>query len=283
MSPVYQQGIPIYAVLGNHDHYEVPGFIRTFGPVHPDNGPPGEVDLTYSFVHRNALILGLNALSPTNEYRVAQGWLDALLATNQQPHIFAFSHPPAFKLSHGNCLGAYPAQRDAFWRSLSRAGARIYLCGHDHFYDHTRLDDGDGAPENDLHQFIVGTGGAAFYPDSSYDGSNGAWTPVRLHHETDFGYLLAEVDDERVTTVWKRRDAPSSFVASADVFSYTVSKAPRLEIAYSPGQLTLTWSSPDVLESSADVLNGFTTMPDAISPYTVTNFTDRLFFRLARP
>lgn len=283
MTPVYQQGIPIYAVLGNHDHYEIPGFIRAFGAVHPDNGPAGEVDLTYSFVHRDALIVGLNALSPTNEYRLAQGWLDAVLATNRQPHIFVFSHPPAFKLSHGNCLGAYPAQRDAFWRSLSRAGARLYFCGHDHFYDHSRLDDGDGDPNNDLHQLIVGTGGAAFYPDSRYDGANGGWTPVRVHHEADFGFLLAEVDGDRVTTVWKRRTAPFRFENSADLFSYTVPIAPRIGIHFSPGKLILTWSSPAVLQSSADVLSGFTTVPGATSPYTVTNFSERLFFRLARP
>lgn len=127
MAPVYEAGIPIYAVLGNHDYYETPGFVAAFGPSHPDNGPAGDLDLTYAVTHDNVLVLALNAFNPTNMYRVRQDWVDAVLATNDQPHVFAFAHPPAFKLLHYDCLGTYPEQRDSLWRSLTRAGCRMVL------------------------------------------------------------------------------------------------------------------------------------------------------------
>ncbi len=284
MAPIYAAGIPIYAVLGNHDFYEIPGFVDAFGPTHPDNGPSGDVDLTYAVTHENALVLALGAFNPTNTYRVNQAWVDSVLATNEQLHVFAFSHPPAFKLIHRDCLGTHPAQRDALWRSLARAGCRMYFCGHDHVYDHTRLDDGDGNPDNDLHQFIAGTGGSAFYPDSVYDGANGMWTPVRIQHEVDYGYLLVEVDGDVVTTRWKRRIAPFVFEPSADVFSYVARRPHLLRVRPSQERLTLVWNTPAILQASPELSGGWTNIPSATSPYVIDRAQhQRLFFRLAAP
>ena len=64
-------------------------------------------------------------------------------------------------------MGAYPAARDSLWESLLSAGAKIYFSGHDHFYDHTIIDDGDENPQNDMHQVIVGTAPNYFHSDSS--------------------------------------------------------------------------------------------------------------------
>lgn len=281
MAPIYASGARVYAVLGNHDNYEVPGFVRAFGPDHPDNGPEGDVNLTYALNHKNALILGLNAFSPTNEYRVNQPWVEAVLATNAQPHVFAFSHPAAFKLQHGNCLGMYPTNRDALWRSLTQAGARMYFSGHDHFYDHTRLDDGDGNENNDLHQVISGTGGAALYADSAYDGQNGAWTPVRVLHDQNHGYVLVEIDGPVVTSYWKRRTGPGEFQVK-DVFSYTVGGArPLVEIARrGDGAVVLSWSG-GALQTSQSLDGPFTTVADALSPYVIGDQSrSQMFYRV---
>jgi hypothetical protein len=35
----------------------------------------------------------------------------------------------------------------------------VYLSGHDHFRELARIDDGDGNQDNDLYQYIDGTGG----------------------------------------------------------------------------------------------------------------------------
>jgi hypothetical protein len=217
MAPVYQAGIGVYPVRGNHDLGS--GWTNTFAQYLPANGPSGEVFYTYAATNRSALFVALDQyITPS---RINQAWLDALLASNRLPHIFAFGHMPAFKVTHADCLDDYPNERDAFWNALSNAGARVYFCGHDHFYDHARLDDGDGNPNNDLHQMIVGTAGAPLYAAGPYDGANSIWTPVGQFHEAQYGYVLGEVDGPNVTLTWKHRTAPGVYEAS-ETFAYAV-------------------------------------------------------------
>jgi len=113
----------------------------------------------------------------------------------------------------GDSLDAYPTNRDAFWSSLATVGTRVYFCGHEHFYDRARINDGDGNPTNDLYQYIIGTGGSDFYPDNGYTGDNGPWTPMRQWHTNQYGYVLGEVYGSRVTLIWKGRTSPGVFQA----------------------------------------------------------------------
>ena len=159
MAPVYQAGIGVYPVMGSHDTNDVPAWRAVFGPDLPDNGPPGEVDRTYALIHKNALVLALDTERTVS--RVNLPWVNDALTNNTKPHVFAMGHQPAFHVYHDDCLDDYPAARNAFWNMLSNANCKIYFCGHDHFYDHIRLDDGDGDDGNDVHQMIVGTGGCA--------------------------------------------------------------------------------------------------------------------------
>ena len=143
MQPVYDAGIQVLAVRGNHENQgNVSAWNAVFtGPYAiPGNGPPGEINVTYSLVHQTALIAGLDEYSG-HTHRVNQAWLDGQFATNTRPHVFVFGHEPAFKADHTDCLDDYPADRDIFWASLADAGGRTYFCGHDHFYDHARIDD----------------------------------------------------------------------------------------------------------------------------------------------
>ena len=98
-----------------------------------------------------------------------------------------------------------------FWNSLADEGARVYFCGHDHFYDRCRLDDGDDNINNDLHQYIVGTAGAPLRGDDVYNGFNSIWTPVRVLHEREYGYALVEIVGAHVTITWKHRTAANVY------------------------------------------------------------------------
>lgn len=77
MAPVYEAGIDIYAVRGNHedgpsiyppeypyntspDQQLKSSFVKAFGSTETSNGPSGEENLTYSFTHDNALFIGLD-------------------------------------------------------------------------------------------------------------------------------------------------------------------------------------------------------------------------------
>ncbi len=109
---------------------------------------------------------------------------------------------------HPDCLDDHPARRDAFWRSLKAAGARAYFCGHDHFFDQARIDDGDGDPDNDIHQFVAATAGAPWYAwTPPYDGDNGDFTVTQLYHAERYGYIVVEVNDLDVTMTWMERQS----------------------------------------------------------------------------
>jgi hypothetical protein len=167
----------------------------------------------------NALFLGLDEY--VTPHRVNQVWVDAQLAENTNPHVFAFGHEPAFKVSHSDCLDDYPADRDAFWESLEWAGGRTYFCGHDHFYDHARVDD-DGDPDNDVHQYVVGTAGAPLYSWSgNYDGNNSYYTVENVYQARAYGYVLGEIEGLDVTLTWMQRVAANTF-QPMEQWSYTV-------------------------------------------------------------
>ena len=223
VAPVYSAGIGVYPVRGNHDvvnDADGTGWTNVFGASLPTNGPAGEIGFTYSFVHKNALFVGLDQYITL--HRVNQPWLNEQLVANQLPHVFVFGHEPAFKAFHYDCLDDYPAERNAFWTSLADSGAALYLTGHDHFYDHSRIDDGDGDPLNDLHQIIAGTAGGPLYGfNGIYDGDNGRWTPMGVFHDKQYGYVVVQVDGNNVAMTWKRRSTSNVFV-TGDVFTYSV-------------------------------------------------------------
>jgi len=224
MQPVYDAGIGVYPIRGNHEMLQDTAAGDAWKSVFvgqyavPDNGSGDEKGLTYSFSYKNVFVAGLDEYA--NEHRVNQQWLDAQLTANDQPHVFVFGHEPAFKALHPDCLDDYPAQRDAFWENIMEAGGRIYFTGHDHFYDHTRLDDGDGRSGNDLHQIIAGGSGADLYDEPVYDGDNSRWIPMPVYHEKEFGYVLVEVTGKRVRSIWKHRTGPDTYEPGGDDFTY---------------------------------------------------------------
>lgn len=231
MQPVYDANIGVYVVRGNHD-VGSPAGVTAWNNIFrgkfalPDNGPSGEKNLTYSVAHKNAFIVAVDQY--VRPQRVNQAWLDSQLASNTKLHLFIFGHEPAFKTEHENCLGTYPADRDAFWAGIEKAGGRTYFCGHDHFYNHARVDN-DGNQANDIHQYIVGTAGAPLYDwPGNYDGDNSNYTVENIHYAKEFGYVLVKISGPKVTVRWMKRTGPGIYEA-AEKWKYTASaKIPPL-------------------------------------------------------
>ena len=225
MQPVYDAGVDVYPCRGNHDTGSKTVWDEIFSGTYalPANGPTGQENVTFSASHNNAFILGLDQY--VTRHRVNQTWVNAQLAQNNKPHVFAFGHEPAFKAQHADCLDDYPSNRDTFLASLEGANARTYFAGHDHFYDHARIDD-DGDPSNDIHQFIVGTAGAPLREWTiNYDGSNSGYTVANVNHAKQYGYMLCEVDGLEVTLTWTERVSAGTYEA-AEVWSYTAVPEP---------------------------------------------------------
>lgn len=278
MAPVYAAGIPVYPLIGNHELTDVASFTNLFGPALPDNGPDDEMDRTYAIGYSNALVLILDQFIPNRLHQVNLEWVEAVLSTNTRPHVFAAGHLPAFKLYHWDCLDDSPLERDRFWNLLRRAGCRLYLCGHDHFYDRTWIDDGDGEPTNDLWQVVVGTAGGPLYPDGIMDGVNGPWNPVRVFHEGAFGYLRVDVDGNTVSSSWRRRIGTNEFSGPIDSFQYERHSRPMLAVEGTPARLA--WFGPAVLQSGPTPGGPFEDVLNARSPHLPSGDGGKIFFRL---
>ncbi len=206
MSPLYNAGIGVFPVRGNHEDHSVDAWNNVFSGQYqnPLNGPPGEENLTYAVEYPGVLLLSMDEY--VNRARVNVGWMAEQLAASDATHIFVQGHEPAFKAFHSDCLDDNPSSRDAMWSAMAAAGGGTYFAGHDHFFNMARVDDGDGDPDNDMFQAIVGTGGAPFYYWSgNYDGDNGAWAPLNLYHSGEYGYLMVSVAGNQASyTYWER-------------------------------------------------------------------------------
>lgn len=237
MAPLYAAGIGVYPLRGNHEA-DVPNNLSAWNTAFsgnyalPGNGPSGETNLSYSFTYNNALFVGLDDY--VSLHKVNQTWLDQQLSGNtSKPHVFTFGHEAAFRTFHSDYLGEYPSDRNSFWESLKENGSKVYFCGHDHFFDAARIDDGDGNAADDLIQCVVGTGGGGVPIKYAYNGDNSSYTPKVIYHEAPYGYILVEVSgsgdsDLDVTMTWKQRTLdPASglytYVATSDVISYSAS------------------------------------------------------------
>ena len=255
LAPVYDAGIRVYPVRGNHENGKfkvmkaaggdappgspasarrkipatkpVPNLLQAYqnafkDPYLPTNGPAGEVGLTYSFTWRNALFVGLDEY--VTPQRVNQPWLDAQLSNPAQPHVFVYGHEPAFQVNHADCLAWFPSERDVFWNSLGRAGVRIYFSGHDHLYNRAMIKDAEG---HEIQQVVTGSGGA---PIREWKGSYSEGDRVKglYHDHVHVGFVVVTVSNLSVTMNWKATGAehPAEW-KTLDTFSYTV--PPRAE------------------------------------------------------
>jgi len=229
MAPVYKAGIKVYPIAGNHEwtYYNLPEVWRQAFSELPDNGPKGEEKMTYSFTHKNALVVGLDQYF-NHRHEVDQKWLDKQLAARDakaQPHVFVFGHEPAYAALHADCLDNDEQARDAFIQSLVDAGGLLYFCGHDHFYNHAEI---RGFLRNNqpvaFHQLITGTaGGPIYHWKGEYGGKNGAGkTVVKIGHDEHWGsFCQVDVDDLKVTIKYIKRQDNGDYSVD-ETFSYTI-------------------------------------------------------------
>jgi len=213
-APLYEHNVGVFPIRGNHEADVVNNQLAwnavfSGNYLLPQNGPSTELNLSYSIANKNALFVLLDNYSTI--HKVNQDWVDKQLETNILPHVFVFGHEAAFKVFHADCLDDSLQARNTFWQSMAKAGVKTYFCGHDHFVDAALVDDGDGNQNNDIYQYLVGTGGGWLMSQySNYNGTNAPYLPKRIFHDMEYGYALVEIsgtgqNDRDVTITWKKR------------------------------------------------------------------------------
>ncbi len=212
--PGSKQPITLYPVRGNHECYhdlvslqEVKdAWTRNMGKYLPQNGPQGEVGFSYSFKVQNTLFVATDQYMVADDkektnIKVNQPWLDSVLKANPTGQVFVFGHTPAFAAKHQDCLGAMPANRDAFLQSIyQRSGS--YFCGHDHFYARAKIPvyGSDGKTKIGSMQQVITPSGAPFLEKGKkWDGN---YTSPDVFAETYIdnvlGFQLVTVTDTTV-------------------------------------------------------------------------------------
>jgi len=250
MAPVYDAGIKVYPVRGNHEDgpFADPGkypwppntaatpkslpipelraaFLAAFPDAWlPSNGPAGSERYTYSFVHKNAFFIGLDQYIIS--FRVDQPWLDEQLKKNKEPHTFVYGHAPAFRVNHTDSLASYPRERDVFWNSLGKAGVRLYFSGHDHLYNRAHIKDEAG---QSIYQVLLGSGGAPFAKWEPRAYAEGDRIVNDYHDEAHYGYGLVTVNGPKVVMEWKAlvNQGGEDVWKTMDVLEYTVTPSQR--------------------------------------------------------
>ncbi len=242
MKPVFRKGIKVYAVRGNHDsgperlalrplpkHLE-PGkkslsklkknFKREIIRKHiPWNGPRREKGLTYTFIHKNARIIGLDQYTD-GQHKINQTWMNRQVSKKRKTHLFVFGHEPAFGTDYPDNLSFYKTKRDQFWNSIGR----VYFCGHDHYYNRSLIHDSRG---NGIWQIINGTGGGKLQKWSgNYKESRRVM--CEYHNSDHYGYILVTVDGVKATIEWRALvDISDSEWEVLDSFTYSARGASR--------------------------------------------------------
>ncbi len=167
ISASIRAGIPVYAVVGNHEVYGGRAYSSRQERICrdmlqlPDNGPIGYKGLVYSFDYANARFIILDSDLAGDEFRKIVGrqfiWLEKELISKGNKFVFVMFHEPAFPVGphKGTSLDAYPAQRDRLWSVLSKYDVCAVFNGHEHLYNRSF--------HNGVWQIIAGTCGAPIY------------------------------------------------------------------------------------------------------------------------
>lgn len=235
---VYQAGIPVYAVPGNHEYWCdtnsscIDSWSQTIAPRLPagrvDN--PEHPGMEYSFVFKNALFIGLNQNQfgdsfPAYYHGNDIDWIAGQLAMRNsftQPHVIAFGHMPQFMTKWEWTRPADKSNREAFWNLLAGAGARMYFTGHSHLYAVGLAATEDGS--HSIYQVISGSGGAEA-EKNPWDGiyaENTRIQPVDWDEGSyREGYALVTISGRDVKMEWRSYDQTTGAFRTRPVFSYT--------------------------------------------------------------
>jgi hypothetical protein len=234
MEPLYQTGVKVLPTRGNH---EISWYDQNFNEQNisdatriwtrvfsgryalPTNNAQ---ELSFYYVRKPVLFIGLDTYESQEKHLINQDWLEKVLEQNKQRFIFAYCHEPAFaaggRHDSNDTLARWREKRDLMWRTLYQAGARVFFCGHDHFYDHMIATHQDGCCE--MHQLTAGTAGAPFYCHGSYPPEEKWNLKAVRHFDFTYGYILVTINGNTATIAFKGR-TPNGEYIEKDSFKYT--------------------------------------------------------------
>ena len=149
----------IRPAVGNHEYLEpnAAPYYDYFGAAAGERGKG-----YYSFELGAWHLVALNSELRGDAFEEQVRWLREDLSAHPARCTLAYMHRPLFT-SMGVRNNAFVRP---LWDALYEAGAELMLNGHDHFYERyePQAPDGRVDAERGVREYVVGTGGANFYP-----------------------------------------------------------------------------------------------------------------------
>jgi len=174
-------GLSFYATLGNHD------YLRPDGPaaeiLYTQKSPSWKMPATYyTYTAGPVQFFAIDTieLSDTALPNKEMAWLDAELAKSKARWKIVYGHYQIYSATRGD-------ERNLIQRLLPilRNRVDIYLCGHDHNLQELK-------PEDGVHFFVSGGGGAGVYPfrQPNY--------PHSTFKQEQYGFTVLDADKDQI-------------------------------------------------------------------------------------
>ncbi len=148
---------------GNHEYLtkDASGYFAYFGAA---AGDPAQGYYSYDLGAWHVVVINSNCskIGGCEAGSPQERWLRADLLKHPALCTLAYWHHPRFSSGeHGNNV-----DMEKIWNALYDAGAEVVLNGHDHDYERfaPQTPSGVADAERGLREFVVGTGGANYYP-----------------------------------------------------------------------------------------------------------------------
>lgn len=259
MAPVFNAGIPVYPVRGNHDavYYGGPPdspalasaaatiWKREFPQLTNFSGPASELGFSYTFVQNGVRVIALDDY--VNPGFDNTNWVKTVLATNTAKRTFVLKHQPIWTDADKRCP-ADSSDADQLVSVFDKGFVSAVLCGHVHEYD--RL-----VPSSHLFQQIVNGKSGSPTTTVTYTPPAG-WMEIQ-DLNTNFAYAVFTVQGTNVGMVWKRFDSLSD-TAPVIGDSYTNNVALGTPGSLSPSAAVISQSQPTLTWSAVDGAQGYT-------------------------
>jgi tartrate-resistant acid phosphatase type 5 len=175
-------GIKFYATLGNHDYGRADSpAAEILYSQKSDSWRMPATYYTYTAGPVQFFAIDTIELSDTVMFNKEATWLDAEIAKSKSPWKVVYGHYQIYSATRGD-------EQNLIKRLLPilRNRVDVYLCGHDHNLQELN-------PEDGVHFFVSGAGGAGLYPFNYPNYAHSAFKD-RAH-----GFTILEANDKQLT------------------------------------------------------------------------------------
>ncbi len=173
--PFLDEGIPFYAVIGNHDEPNQPNYT----PFHMGGEP------YYTFKPKQPLLSKLTdtdvqffMIDSENIDRTQRGWLEREMSKSDARWKIPVFHRPIYTSGRYSLWALWT--RSSIEPTLVEHHVRLVLSGHEHFYERTR-------PQKGITYFISGAGGSLRAHDIRPS------NVLAAGFDTDYSFMLWEI------------------------------------------------------------------------------------------